>query len=223
MSKPKLAFLTSCTATKAIHWSTTFLEYDRYFGQPEEFMDLVNVNREGGKKVVRAGDLYQGPNADNARELKILLEQKYDVTHYIFSAAFGIVHEDTMLPGYSCTFSGASEFDRIYLEEFKEWVKITNQDELPKGSLICLPNSYMKALKHVIDPTEHYIIPVDNRARQTLACPSIHACVLWDIFVAEEGMALNWSIDQWPILSEVLMDEGMEELEKGKDADGTEI
>ncbi len=212
MEKIKIAFLTSCTATKAVPYTATHLEYDRYYNRPEDFIADTKKFRESGENVTRAGDLYQGPNADNARKLKELLSEKYDVTHYIFSAAFGIVHEDTMLPGYSCTFSGASEWDRIYLEEFKEWVKITNQDELPKGSLICLPNSYMKALKHVIDVEDHFIVPVDNRARQILACPSIHAALLWDIFVAEEGIALDWGIDQWPILSEVLMDEGMEEL-----------
>ena len=218
--KPKLAFLTSCTAGKNIDGDALKLAYDYYIDRPEDWMVRVEELRKEGENVMRAGDLYMGPNADNARRLKEVLSEKYEVTQYIFSAAFGIVHEDTMLPGYCCTFSGASDFDRIYLEAWKAWIPITNQDTLPDGSLICLPNSYLKPLKHIVNDT-HYIIPVDNRAREILACPSIHAAVLWDIFVAEEGMSLDWSIDQWPILSEVLMEEGIEEKEK--DANGSEV
>lgn len=214
--KPKLAFLTSCTAGKNIDGDELKLCYDYYIDRPKDWMEHVNNLREEKVNVMRAGDLYMGPNADNARKLKEILSEKYDVTHYIFSAAFGIVHEDTMLPGYCCTFSGASDFDRIYLDDWKEWILTTNQDELPDGSLICLPNSYLKPLKHIVNET-HHIVPVDNRAREILACPSIHAAVLWDIFVAEEGIALNWEIDQWPILSEVLMEEGIEELAKAKE------
>lgn len=216
MSKPKLNFLTSCTAGKVLDSAESKLEYDRFYNRPHDWLTETERLRLAGD-TVKARDLYQGPNADNAQRLRAVLETKYDVTQYIFSAAFGIVHQDTQLPGYACTFSGASDYDRIYQDEFAEWVPITNQDELPEGTLICLPNSYGKAFKKVDNGTS-YIIPVDNRAREILKCPSIHAAVLWNIFVAEEGIALNWEIDQWPILSEVLMEEGMEELKKESDA-----
>ncbi len=203
--KPKLSILTSCTAGKVIDAEEENLCYDLYYNDPKSWMEKTEELRKEGK-AIKAGALYSGVNADNAQRLKEVLEDKYDVTHYIFSAAYGIVNANTLLPGYSCTFSGMSEFDRIYLDEFTDWVKVTNQDTLPDGSLICLPNSYLKAFKR-LDNGTHHILPVDNRGRQKLACPSIHAALLWFMEVAEEGMALGWEIDQWPILSEILLEE----------------
>lgn len=58
------------------------------------------------RHLTPAGDLYTGPQPTAVREAIRDLRQICAVDHYIVSAGFGLVPEDTALPPYECAFSG---------------------------------------------------------------------------------------------------------------------
>lgn len=164
----KINIVVSCTAGKNLE---SVLMYDNYMpGEAQEWLDDAVLEFEKMKAI----NLYKGPGADKFRAIKALLEEKYEVDLWILSAGFGIVHQDTELPGYDATFSSMAKFNRVRPADFKEWLRGVTRKELPRDSIIMLPNSYLKPFKAIEDIDNHIQLgPFGGEAREAIGCSMI--------------------------------------------------
>lgn len=189
--KPKISIVVSCTAGKNLG---SCLEFDHY--HPDEgqawWSDAHNCER------MRAEDLYKGPGADKFRAIKKLLEEKYEVTLYILSAGFGVVHGDRWLPGYDATFSSMASRNRVKPAVFKQWLTGVTMNRLPKGSIIMLPNSYLKPFKAIENLEDHIQLgPFGGEVREhygwSMIRTQLNACEL----IVKEALEKDIPAPEW--------------------------
>ncbi len=103
-SNQRLLIISSCGKAKRVHSPN----------QPDcNDLTTKKIRKEIKKKfkqqLIRAGSLYTGPQTFSIAKAINLLKENHEVDYYIISAGFGLVHEDTLLPPYDCTFSGKTK------------------------------------------------------------------------------------------------------------------
>jgi len=183
----------SCTAGKNLE---SVLEFDDY-KEDLDAEDWLEDAEEGLR--LPAIKLYKGPGADKFREIKKMIEEAgHQCTVWILSAGFGIVKEDTLLPGYDATFSPMAKFNRVKPPQFALWLNSVTQQELPKNSLLLLPNSYLKPFKTIEDVSDHIEIgPFGEVEREMIGCSMIRVQLEASQRIIKYGLAMNIAIEDW--------------------------
>lgn len=101
MPNPRILIINSCGKAKSV----------KHYNQPTcadlQTQEQRNAAVNKFASFLRpAKDLYIGPQARAVKEAVGILSKSHEVVYYIISAGFGLVHADTLLPPYECSFSG---------------------------------------------------------------------------------------------------------------------
>ena len=179
--KPNLNICFCCVGTKAEDPEIAQM-YDCVVGPTEWKSNAAQIEPK-----FKAIDLYQGPGFEIVRRTIAKLEAKYEVTAWIFSAGWGILHQDDLIPSYSATFSSSDE-DRIMAVDQKEWINDVTQHRLPKGTVCCFPESYAKPYRRCFDDIDDMIlIQGSSEDRADMDSPMIRTTVM-----LMEGIATHY-------------------------------
>ena len=191
----KINIVVSCTAGKNLPSS---LEFDDYHDSDGECMEPTGWLKDAAdipmKEKMAAINLYKGPGANKFRHIRsLLIDGGYDATLWILSAGFGLVREDTQLPGYDATFSSMAKVNKVKPKMYDEWLNEVTKQELPKGSIIMLPSSYLKPFRAIENLGDHVGIgPFVGEVREAICCSIIRvqleACEMIVKFALEENI-----------------------------------
>lgn len=197
----KINIVVSCTAGKNLPSS---LEYDDYY--PVDGEDWWEDAKDVAVKTP-ALHLYKGPGADKFRTIRTKLAAKYDVTVWILSAGFGLVREDTYLPGYDATFSSMAKENKVKAADYKTWLKSVSIYNLPRNSIIMLPNSYLKPFKALEDLNDHIQLgPFGGEVREHFGWSMIRTQLNACEKIVEHAMENDIPPEQWDTINPLELD-----------------
>ncbi len=189
MSKPTLNICFCCVGTKKED-ATIPLMYDCVVNG-EQWID----NNELEPTKFKAIDLYDGPGFEQVRRTVEKLKAQYEVTTWIFSAGWGILHQDDMIASYSATFSSSDE-DRVYAADQKEWIESVTQHQLPKGTVCAFPESYAKPYRRCFDNLDDMILIQGTvEDREDLGCSMIRTTTTLMEKIVDNQIAEGWDLD----------------------------
>ncbi len=202
----KINILVSCTAGKNL---PSMLEFDDYHDSDGECMEptgwLNDAEALDNTYKMRAEDLYKGPGANKFRAIRDLIEAKdLEVQLWILSAGFGIVKGDTLLPGYDATFSSMASSNKVKPKMYDEWLNEVTKEKLPKGTLIMLPNSYLKPFKVLEELSDHVVIgPFGGEVREALGCSMIRVQLEACYNITEFALKENIPTEDWSAINPI--------------------
>jgi len=163
---------------------------------PEEWIS----NAKTIEPKFRAIDLYQGPGYEQIRRIIEKLRTNYDVTVWIFSAGWGILNENDLIPSYSATFSGGHE-DKIAAIDQKDWILGVTKHKLPKGTVCVFPESYAKPYRRIWSNIDDMLLIQGSFAdREDLGCSMIRTSTTLMEGIVNRAAEANWEepVDHWP-------------------------
>lgn len=200
--KPKLNVLVSCTASKNL---PAAMQFDDYVTDNDDVLCTDWLDKAGKiADKMPAIDLYKGPGADKFREIRAFLSEKYDVTLWILSAGFGLVREDTLLPGYDATFSSMAKHNRVKPKQYWDWLNGVSDSSalLVDKFLILLPSSYLKPFRVLDDPSNHIVLgPYGALERDIIGCSMIRVQLEYSYEVIKYGLTHDIDPEDWPSIT----------------------
>ena len=186
--KPKLNVCWSCVGTKK---AASEIEYDKCASAADWWWS----NRLADHKM-RAIDLYDGPGFAQVRRTIAKLEEKYDVTSYILSAGFGIVHQDDMIASYDATFSSSAKENRVRKPEWKRWLTAVSEQKLPVGTVCIFPRSYADPYQAAFGNLDDMILIQGTAAdRVDLGCSMIRVSTTLMERIVDNQIEENWDLE----------------------------
>ncbi len=187
--QPKLNICFCCAGTKAEEAEVAQM-YDCVVG-PEEWIK----NAAGIEPKFKAIDLYRGPGFEQINRTVKKLRTHYDVTVWIFSAGWGILREDTMIPAYSATFSGGHD-DKIAAIDQQDWILGVTQYKLPEGTVCCFPESYAKPYRRIWSNLDDMILIQGTvEDREDLSCSMIRTTTTLMEKIVDNQIEEGWDLE----------------------------
>ena len=140
-------------------------------------------------------ELYSGPGWDQVLRTIEKLKTHYDVTTYVFSAGWGILHEGDLINPYSATFSGGHD-DRIAAVDQQDWILGVTQHQLPEGTVCVFPESYAKPYRRIWSNLDDMILIQGTvEDREDLSCSMIRTTTTLMEKIVDNQIEEGWDLE----------------------------
>ncbi|MCI4436844.1 MAG: hypothetical protein JHC33_08575 [Ignisphaera sp.] len=193
--KPILNICVSCVSQKN-PTGLLPLQYDAYKNDPAKWNELTYEMHPN--HMYKAKDMYTGPGFAQIHRIIENLEKNYEVTLWIFSAGYGILHQNDLIANYDATFSSMAKYNKVAKGEQAKWLQGVNKRALPKGTILILPSSYTAPLKLLENLDDHILVQGSSTDRVWLGCSMIRCTTTLMEKISE-------NLDQYP--NELLWDQ----------------